>query len=140
MNYKEVYKIVRYNSDNKLFSYNTTNKYCLEYELNKWTYPKIGKIFTFESLEDAIHHKENFKLFKAKTTNWYFQNKIIKPHIPTSAFQEYLYFAFWNNIEEIDSEAITPILSSYTVSDFVSEQLLVGTVMCDNLMLTEEII
>lgn len=51
-----MYKVIR-KSGSKMYSLNSNGFYELEYKLDSWTEPKIGKIFIFKELADAISFK-----------------------------------------------------------------------------------
>lgn len=48
-----MYKVIRRSGD-IIHSISTSGLYRLQYKLNEWTEPKIGKIFVFKEKEDAI--------------------------------------------------------------------------------------
>ncbi len=70
-----MYKLVQ-EFDNKYFSYvKNSNKYHVEYKINEFVYPRIGKLFVFEDKESAINFwdfesslgvEPNIKLFKCE--------------------------------------------------------------------------
>lgn len=72
----EVYKVVVRYSGNRLLSAIISNnisiedddlhksryeKYCIEYKVNEWVYPNVGKLFCFRTLENAISFYNDFK-------------------------------------------------------------------------------
>lgn len=50
------YKVVSTNENNEHFSYAVySSKYRIQYLVNEWVRPKIGKIFIFDSFENAFN-------------------------------------------------------------------------------------
>lgn len=69
--YTIVYKATRRN----LISFCSPNSCVIQYELNKWIEPKVGKIFAFDTLENVLFFKEqynhlhgfnDFRIFEAR--------------------------------------------------------------------------
>ncbi len=56
-NWDRAYKVVRIGSDGKLYSYFAFAHACLEYKKGEVTRPKFGKLFVFDSLENAGTHQ-----------------------------------------------------------------------------------
>ena len=65
-----MYKIV-YNKNGRHFSAITEGEYRLEYKVGETTIPKIGKIFVFNTIEDAKNFGfcNSSKLFTCEVTN-----------------------------------------------------------------------
>lgn len=63
---QRIYKVVRW-ENGKLFSAFAEGKFRIEYKLNKWIIPEIGKIFCFIDLSDAeifADYDVRFQIYK----------------------------------------------------------------------------
>ena len=120
--YEKCYKIVK--SD--FTSIASFHKYGLEYEINKWIKPKIGKIFVFSSLLDTKYFIicnemmcQNTMIFKCDAKN--LTKAILRVFAPTSNTVA----KFWE-------------LSNFDHSEF-STLAFRGTMFCDAVKLIERI-
>lgn len=114
-----------FGSGNEYISASTGIEYSLTYKVNEWTYPKIGKIFCFKNLNDAIRYNGSIcyekPIFKAIATNVYKPNKIAKFHC--ACIKE-----FWDSNGEKDF---------YLTKDTCCG--IKNTYLCDKLMLKERV-
>lgn len=109
-----VYKVV-VTIDGKYFSALHHGKYTLEYKVGEKTVPKVGKIFAFRALEDAIRFGSGINVFLSEAEN------VTKcPNFLSAWPQDYQ--AYWNRQSVERYPNTTP-----------------GVVLCDSLTLLEKI-
>lgn len=94
---KEVYKVVSV-QHGILTSATLTdrNEYSIIYKIGKWTYPKIGKIFCFDNLENAdnfLSTSYHRQIWRAEAINTNKREGCIPAHV-------YQFSSFWDYPEQ----------------------------------------
>lgn len=115
-----MYKVVRVSKDGKRLSYGNT-PHALEYSQEKWTTPKIGKLFVFDTLENA----KNF----------------LTSYHPDSCAGYEIYDCEVKNEEPCDKLAsVSYIVEFWNKSlNYISVRAPRGTYMCDAVRLKERV-
>lgn len=89
------YKLCSEHEINKFFSFNDpTGRYSVEYQIGEWTYPKLGLLFVFNTLENAERYQRDYPhnpLFECEV------GEVFEPKDPTDDTGDWSLIDYWIN-------------------------------------------